>query len=308
MTAFTSDVAKRLREEKEEKERQERAAMAAAEKQSKKNQEKALAQVNVQGLSVPSEVADFFKNNANVGSENIEQSVAPILKVVEGMTNLPEGVEPKLGHFYYAPTTEQFKSLQVSIMTISRSFYAEGISKDGEPKKAVFNQIVAGVILETMQPFMMYVTGLRLQPLWNFASDMSVFTKHRTYPIPMFAMKVNLSTERVKNSVGAYNYIVKFSVDRTDDGHPQVIDDLETLQQIRAGIDKVEDSIDRIIYRKEVDKQTVTPLHSEEGDLESAVAAATGATRDYVPSRDDKISQAAEAAVASVDIGEDIPF
>ena len=154
--------------------------------------------VEFHGNKVAPEVIDFYKVHASVGSANLAGSL-PQLKVTELLSKneLEGGEMAKAGEFYYAPSQEAFKELEVSIMTISRGFYA--MSND-DPPVPKFNQLVGGMIVDSMQPFIMFFSSTRLENLWNFGKEIRPLTKNKKEPVPMFSLLVKLSLEkRVKD-------------------------------------------------------------------------------------------------------------
>lgn len=201
------------------------------------------------GLSVPADLVDFYKENAGVGSENLAGSM-PQLKVTESNSQ-NEGVDGQYvpaGQFYYSPTKEAFKTAKVSIMAISRGFYALDNQKEPQPK---FTQLLGGMLIDTAQPFVMFVSGTRLQNMWNFGKEIKPFTKQ----VPMFSFEVELGLERIKTDHGS-NHIVTYTVKRDSKGQIQLIGDRELLNMLRNGVEAVQDMFESFIEQKEVDRNT----------------------------------------------------
>jgi hypothetical protein len=205
------------------------------------------------GLTLTEEVAEFFTNNASVGSDNLSSSL-PQLKVTEANSK-NEGVDDKrvaAGNFYYAPTKQAFKELEVSILTISRGFYALDNSEQPKPK---FNQMVGGMILESNLPFVMFVSGTRLENMWNFGKDIKPLTKAKPVPVPMFALKVKLSLDEYQSQKGI-NHVVVYDLVKDKEGKIQIITDSELLRALRSSVDSLDDVFESFIEQKEVDKET----------------------------------------------------
>ena len=205
------------------------------------------------GIAVSSEVAAIFKENAKKGSENLS-SAMPQLKVSEANSNNldVEGNLVPAGNFYYSPTKKFFKSVDVSIMTISRGFFAMDNSKEPKPK---FTQLVGGMMIEEMQPFIMFISGTRLAKLWEFGKEISPFTKNTTSPIPMFGFKVTLELEELKTANG-FNHVVVFKLTRNDKNQVEIINDPILVNVLARGIDQINETFDSFIAQKEVDKTT----------------------------------------------------
>jgi len=212
--------------------------------------------VMVQGLSVGKDVAEFYKKNAKVGFENMATESLPTLKVTETNSKgeLENGNRPKIGYFYYTKDKSEFKEIEVSIMNISRGFYVAPLGKENDsgPK---FQQIISGMIIEGMKPFIMYVSGKRLNPLWELGKELSPFIKSKESPVPMMAFKIILSSTQYKHEYGESHYI-NFNVSKNGEGNIQLITDMAKLGVIREGIDWMNESVASIIESTEVDKNT----------------------------------------------------
>ncbi len=205
------------------------------------------------GISVPQAVADFYKENASAGTENLGGASMPTLKVVGANTDLPEGVSAGVGDFFLTSTQETFKELTVSVLTVSRSFYALGMATEGKKAEPRFTQLLGGIVLDTMQPFVLYVTGTKLNNLWEFAKEMSPFTKNKMSPIPMFAFQVKMTTEKVKTKFGS-TYVIVFTIVKNDKGVAQLIVDPEKLQILRTSVTKCQELCEGVMEQREVDK------------------------------------------------------
>jgi hypothetical protein len=208
------------------------------------------------------ELAKMYKDNAELGSKNLGGQ-SPLLKVhTQGRSStneLAEGGDPNDGWFFYKPTGEQFKEIECHILTISRGFRADGINK-----KDVFNQLMAGVIVNNgeLKPFITYLTGLKLKQMWEFGKEASKYTRAKPIPIPMFTLKVKLTTERVKTDYGN-SWIIKFEILQNEDGSPIVVTDSGLFQFLRDHVESVEDTIASIIAAK-APEETIDEGNKEE--------------------------------------------
>lgn len=214
------------------------------------------------GLSVPADLAEFYKENAGVGSENLGGSI-PQLKVTEANSQ-NEGVDGQYvaaGQFYYSPTKEAFKQARVSILAISRGFYALDNQKEPKPK---FTQLVGGMMLDTLQPFVMFVSGTRLQNMWNFGKEIKPYTKQ----VPMFSFEVTLGIERVQTDFGT-NHVVTYKLTRDDKNQIQLIADRELLSMLRNGVEGVQDMFESFIEQKEVDRNTGKLLKDQDNFVDT---------------------------------------
>jgi len=195
-------------------------------------------------------LAKLYRDNASVGAENL-QGELPQLKIHAAgrsqKNELPDGTEPIDGYFYYRPTKEQFKELDCHILTISKGYRADGF----EGKKDVFNQVLAGVITNggQMKPFIMYFTGIKLNNLWELGKEIAPFTRSSQLPIPMFALRVKMTTEKVKHNYGS-SWVPVMKVQKYEDGSPELVLDEKVFEYLRGQVDKVADTIAALISSK----------------------------------------------------------
>lgn len=215
----------------------------------KKNTEIALN--NLAQIRQNSELAKMYQESSKVGADNLSGEL-PLLKVhavgKSTKNELSNGDEPNDGYFFYKPNGEQFKEIRVHVLTISKGFRAEGMEK-----KMIFNQVMGGVILDgtEMKPFVMYFTGLKLQPMWDFGKQASKYTKMKPVPIPMFALTVKMTTEKVANNYGK-SWIINFEIEKTEDGSPLLVMDPGEFQYLKDNAELVEDTIASLIDAKAV--------------------------------------------------------
>ena len=224
--------------------------------------ETAIALSNLDAIRKNAELAKMYSESAQVGAENLSGEL-PLLKVhavgKSTKNELSDGTEPKDGWFFYKPTGEQFETVRCHILTISRGFRAEGMEK-----KEIFNQVMGGVIIDNgeMKPFVMYMTGLKLSPMWEFGKSVSKYTKMKPVPIPMFALTVNLTTEKVANAYGK-SWIVRFELEKNEeDGSPVLVMDQGEFQFLKDSTEMVEETITSLIEAKAI-AEDGTVKHTE---------------------------------------------
>lgn len=205
----------------------------------------------------------MYRDNSKLGAANLGGS-SPMLKI--HATNrstsnfLEDGVtEPNDGWFFYAPTKEQFKEIEVYILTISRGFRSEGMKKD--ENKSVFNQLMAGVIVNDQKPrpFIMYVNGKKLQRMWNFGKEASRYTRNPSFPIPLFTIKVKLTTEKevVEYEPGKKTnvWLLNFEILKDKEGRPTLVSDERTFNYLKNQVLVAEENIQAIIDLKATETQ-----------------------------------------------------
>ena len=204
-------------------------------------------------------LSKMYNDNAKVGAENLGASL-PMLKVHatgKSSTNeLPNGQEPEDGYFFYVPKQVQFKDVDCHILTISRGYRAEGVEVDKSTgkKKIVFNQLIGGVIRndDLMYPFIMYMSGTTLQRMWDFGKAAGKFTRAKPVSIPLFAMHVRMTTEKIVTSFGK-NWVINFEILKDDTGALKLVTDEGEFEFLRNTVDVVNDMIEQIIEAKAVE-------------------------------------------------------
>ena len=206
------------------------------------------------------ELAKMYNDNSNLGSENLQGTI-PMLKVhTVGKSvgnELPNGKEPNDGWFFLSGSQEQYENPICHILTISRGFKSEGMAdkKTGIKGADKFNQILGGVIVDGTEykPFIMYFTGIKLSRLWDFGKEVNKYTHAKPVGIPMFALTVKLSTERVKHDYGS-SYAVNFEILKTGD-FPQLVTDAGQFVFLRDNLKSMEQTIESLISLKATEEK-----------------------------------------------------
>jgi hypothetical protein len=243
-----------------------------AEEQARKeaNKEVAVKELNQMAeLRNNTQLAQMYSENATVGAENLAGEL-PLLKVHQvgksTKNELSDGSEPTDGWFFYKPNAEQFQTIECHILTISRGFKAAGL-EDG---KEIFNQIMAGVIIDNgdYKPFIIYMTGLKLSYLWEFGKAANKYTHQKPIPIPMFALTVKLTTEKIANNFGK-SWIVKFEIEKGEDSVPKLVMDPGVFQFLKDNVTTVKETIESLIAAKTNVKEdeSIPGVASEEGAM-----------------------------------------
>lgn len=228
-------------------------AKTAGEVEQVKNE---LATVSVGGMALQLDAAtlQFMQENQGKGIENLGESF-PTLKIFtsgKSQDLLADGTEPTNGWFYYTKTMEQSQTVLVHLLTISKGYRADGLEDDPKNpghKKQIFNQIMGGVMFPDMMPFIMYMSGKKLQPMWDFADEIKVFTKNKACPIPMMLLQVKLSTEREKNDFG-YSWVPKFELVKDAQNIPYIERDANNQRILAQMYEKISIVIDDIVNRR----------------------------------------------------------
>lgn len=210
------------------------------------------------------ELSSMYNASATVGAENLG-GTSPLLKIYSaGKTQevLADGkTKPIDGNFYYKPTQEEFKELNVHILSISRGFRSPGMPDKNGKAEEKFNQLVSGLIMneDNLMPFVMYFNGKKLTPLWNFGKEVSKYTHAKPVSIPMFALTVKLTTHEEPNDYGT-SWVVDFEIVKNEDGTPQLITDMGKFTFIRDSVVTMNDAMERIISVKSTEEEEPEPL------------------------------------------------
>ena len=244
-----------------------------SERSERKVEEEALETALAKVQKTPG-LAKMYRDNASLGSENLSGSL-PLLKihaVGKSLSNqLDDGTEPNDGWFFYSQDGSQYEQVVCHILSISKSFRAPGIgSKSNEQ---VFNQMMGGVIVNNgdLKPFIMYLTGLRLAPMWEFGKEVGKYTKRKELPIPLFAFKVMLTTNQEKHQYGQ-SWAIKFEVVKDEDGVPEVVTDEGLFVFLRDNVSTIQGTMEKIITSRSGESSyDETPHPAEEvtsGDID----------------------------------------
>jgi len=208
------------------------------------------------------EMAKMYSESASIGSDNLGGEL-PLLKihsVGKSTTNeLADGSEPKDGYFFYKPTAEQFETVRCHILSISKGFRSKGVEEGTE----VFNQILSGEMIGEsgeFKPFMMYMTGMKLAPMWEFGKVLSKYTHAKPLSIPMFAMTVKLTAKKSEKHSFGKSWIVDFELEKNADGSPVLVVDPGEFQYLRDSAQGIEEVVEHLIYAKTNKAGTAKPV------------------------------------------------
>lgn len=210
-------------------------------------------------ISGNSDLMKMYAESAGMGAENIAGESLPLLKIHSSgksiKNELANGEEPHNGWFFYKKTQQEYKEVMCHILTVSKGFRADGI----EGKTNVFNQIVGGVIIDDVyKPFLMYFTGTKLANLWEFGKEASKWTKAKPVGVPMFALTVKLTTEKVVDGAKSW-FVVKFDISKDTEGNPELVTDPADFKLLRDNVQTVESMIDRLINTKSTEDTAQMP-------------------------------------------------
>lgn len=223
-------------------------------------------------LNVSAEAMALFSQNANTGIEDIGMNVSmPVLRVhTAGSTkNITDnGDEPNIGEFFYTGTKQILKDPVVHILSIKKCLMPK---KDSTELKS--NYLVAGILDETNQPFVMYINGMSYNKVWAFSDMIKPFVKNKAAPIPMFALKVVLYSEKEQDQNKKYapQPVIKYKLLIDEETQfPLIETNVERITWLKEGADKANDAMDELIAtygQKAVNKNEYVDGTPIAGDL-----------------------------------------
>ena len=225
-------------------------------------------------LSIPEEMKGLYEESKNVGAANLGQSL-PLLKVHyanQSKNELDDGSEPENGNFFHTETKQQFKEVDCHILSISRGYRSEkpaGMVKPGE-NSLQYQQLLSGILVEAdlpTTPFMMFVKGLSLAPMWDFGKDARKYTKGKN-PVPLFALRVKLTAVQEKSTAGNKVWVTHYEIVRNKDGQPLLLSDAGNFSFIKEKVKDVEEVMDSIVANKATETEIEAPVPAEEVDID----------------------------------------
>lgn len=247
-----------------------KAEVAAEKETDEKNME--VAKNELATIHENAELAGLYNSAAQVGAANLGGGEMPLLKIHSAgrsMKNeLADGTEPQDGHFFYKQEGTQYGGIEAHILTVSRGFYAPNIE---EGKKDTYNQLIGGVIIDgdDFKPFVMYLTGKKLQPWWDFAKIASKYTKAKPVSIPMFALTVKMTTDKVPTEKYGKVWVVNFDIVKTEDGSPKLVLDPGKFTFLKDSAESLEEMISSFADSREVKKDHEQVLNGQAVESES---------------------------------------
>jgi len=208
-------------------------------------------------LGIPAEMQEMYRESKDAGSGNLGQSL-PTLKIHyanQSKNELVDGSEPKNGWFFYSETQEQFEYVDCHVLSISRGYRTEGFGGKGMQ----FQQLLSGIIVQdgtSTKPFLMFVKGLSLSPMWEFGKAARKYTKGK-FPVPLFALRVRISAAKEKTKAGNSVWVAKFDITKDQSGNPVIVTDPGMFTFLKDHVDSVEDTMNSIVDNKSSESEII---------------------------------------------------
>lgn len=226
----------------------------------------ALAPINkVQAaVALTPSMAELYRQNAGLGMEHLNSAI-PALKIYTANktkdSELITGEALVDGNFFHPGEAKQWKTVEAHILSVSKGFHDKGIGENSN--KQVFTQVFAGVIVNDGDtiPFVFYLTGKKLSPFWEYAKSISVYTKNKQFPIPLCALKVEISTVREKNDYGT-SWVPTFRLVTNDEGVPAVVSDEGVMQFLLSMTQEAQTFLDEIASKGLGEDQNISQANT----------------------------------------------
>jgi hypothetical protein len=229
------------------------------------NQSNTLSTMSVAGLpELSPELLKVYEQHQGVGTEDWNGDSLPKLQLitgrnVENIGELAGGLAPKLGSYLYTGDMTMMDTVKVVICKSSAGFYTKNNNwkKEGD-KKANYNIIVGGFIVDKMAPFQMYISGSRASRWFEFQDLMRPLTKSKNSKFPLYAFTVSLGMYKQKNQeYNTTDYFYTFDFGKNEQGQIILETDMDMLDMYKKMHDKLEDIIGSFRERYESDKQGI---------------------------------------------------
>ena len=209
---------------------------------------------------------------------------------------LSNGKEPEYGQLFYSGAQTAHTNPQVHLLSVKKC----SLPDFADPSKVKKHYLIAGVLAETLEPFVMYIKGMSYKYVWELSSLLAPFTKGKQIRVPKFALTVRLLTDKEKPSGDfAPQYVVKYEVVKDENGFPVMNLDRDHLKKMAELANRAEEMLESIIANKGIPE---TEIVNEREQQLQAVRTATGQL-DI-----DTVAEAMGAKNAEIRLEDDIPF
>lgn len=211
------------------------------------------------GAQLSPEALAFMNENVQVGAEELNTGVAvPQLRIhsvgVSTKNQLANGSEPADGDIFYTGTQEAFPVVRVVILSIRKCRLEQTSELTGE-KSMKATYLVAGLIEQSGDLFVMYVKGMSYNKIWDLEEQLKPYVTKRAGGIPLLMLKIDVSSEKERVEQGKYKGQMKnvfhFELAKDPSGEFPVLEsDVRRLQHFKEMIVRAEEMLDALIAQK----------------------------------------------------------
>lgn len=288
-------------------------------------QDKALAvsQQAIANAQLSEAAMAYLSKHAKTGADDLNTGVAvPQLRIhsvgASTKNQLVNGEDPTDGQLFHTGLQEAWNEVPVIILAIKKCRLEQ---RDDNGELVVDEQtgeaqlkatyLVAGLLDESLQPFVLYVKGLSYNKMWDLEDQLKPYVTKRAGGIPLSMVKIMVSSEKEVVEMGRYKgqkkNVLKFTLIKAGE-FPVLENDGERLEIIERGTQQAEEMLEDIVANKGISEKewNVRKKESQEaaqmlntvvnaGEEPVQEAEVAGPPDDYDPS-------------TAEDVSEDIPF
>lgn len=213
----------------------------------------------IQAAQLSSEAMEYLQRHSTTGAEDLNTGVTvPQLRIhsvgVSAKNQLTDGSDPTDGQIFYTGDQTAYDKVTVVLLSIKKCRLEQEDEKTHE-KYMKANYLLAGVIDETLQPFVMYVKGMSYNKIWGLEDQLKPYVTKRAGGIPLSMVKIVISSEKEKVEQGDYKgqkkNVLKFELLMDHSGQYPVLEGSgEKLRVLESSMEKAELMLDQIISSK----------------------------------------------------------
>lgn len=265
-------------------------------------------QAAIEAAQLSPEAMEYMNRHAATGASDLNTGVSiPQLRIhstgVSTKNQLPDGSDPDDGQIFYTGDQQAFDSVNVILLAIKKCRLEQQNDDGSTTMKA--NYLLAGLLDETLQPFIIYVKGMSYKKIWDLEDQLKPYVTKRAGGIPLSMVKVTVSSQKEVVEQGKYKgqkkNVFKFQLLMHESGQFPVLEgDGEKLAVLESSTQKAEDMLEQIISGKGMTEKEWNQQKNGDKVLEQTVAE-TIVDGDVQPTNDD-------FDVSDDSVADDIPF
>lgn len=216
-------------------------------------------QAAIVAAKLSDEAMEYLNRHSATGAEDLNTGVSvPQLRIhsvgISAKNELADGSEPKDGQIFYTGDQTAYDKVTVILLSIKKCRLEQEDEKTGE-KYMKANYLLAGLIDETLQPFVMYVKGMSYNKIWLLEDQLKPYVTKRAGGIPLSMLKIVVSSEKEKVEQGDYKgqkkNVFKFELLMHESGEFPILEgDGEKLRMLDSSTEKAENMLDQIVASK----------------------------------------------------------
>lgn len=223
----------------------------------------------MQALLENAELAMLFNKNADLGSEELDGGRAQLKIHTTNKSKghvLFNGEEPNNGWLFDTGTQQQYQTVDAHVLAVSRGFKAKGMEEEGIDAGLKFNQVMMIVLLQDdgslSDPLLVYLSGGKLNNLWEFGKEAKKFTKARPQAIPLFALLTKIGVEKWTHDFGS-SFRFTFNLQYNELGHPLMVKNMEIAKELASGAERATKILKDLADSKDAHLDEPVRLESE---------------------------------------------